>query len=62
MRSRGASEGVAALRIDVDAVQDHRQPTFEIDDGVRWRWTDDDAAARDAAIRAALIALGDARV
>jgi len=58
----GASEGVAALRIDVDAVQDHGQPTFEIDDAVRWHWTDDDAAARDAAIRAALIALGDAPV
>jgi len=54
-----AAEGVAALRIDVDAVQDHGQPTFAIDAGVRWHWTDDAAAQRDADLRAALVALGE---
>jgi hypothetical protein len=47
-------DGVTAVRLDIDDVQDHGQPTFVIDDGVRWRWTDDDAANRDAELRAAL--------
>jgi hypothetical protein len=48
------ADNVAAVRIDVEAVQDHNQPRFEIDAGVAWHWTDDDAAARDGEIRAAL--------
>ena len=47
-------ESVVALRMDVERVQDHAQPTFEILEGVRWRWTDADAASIDAAIREAL--------
>jgi hypothetical protein len=47
-------DGVAAIRLDVDAIQDHRQDTFVIDDGVRWHWTDADAERRDADLRAAL--------
>jgi hypothetical protein len=47
-------ERVALIRLDVDAVQDHRHPTFEIDEGVRWRWTDADAERADAELRAAL--------
>jgi hypothetical protein len=46
--------GVVAVRVDVDDVQDHGQPTFVIEDGVRWRWTDAEAARRDAEVRAAL--------
>jgi Pyridoxamine 5'-phosphate oxidase len=46
--------GVTGVRLDVLEVQDHGQPTFVIDGGVRWRWTDDDAAGRDAELRAAL--------
>jgi hypothetical protein len=53
-----AAHGVAAVRIDVDEVQDHGQPTFAIEAGVRWHWTEDEAARRDADIRAALVALG----
>jgi hypothetical protein len=45
---------VAAVRIDVDAIQDHGQDRFEIDAGVRWRWTDPEAEHRDREIRAAL--------
>src|SRR3954463_656456 len=42
---------VAAVALDVHAIDDHDQPRFAIDDGVRWRWTDADARERDAAIR-----------
>jgi hypothetical protein len=47
-------EGTVAVRVDVDRVQDHGQPAFTLEAGVAWRWTDPDAAARDAAVRAAL--------
>jgi len=47
-------ERVAFVRLDVEAVQDHGQPTFELQGGVRWQWTDDAAASTDATIRAAL--------
>ncbi len=48
------SDRVAAVRIDVDAIQDHGNDRFEIDDGVRWHWTDAVAERQDAEIRAAL--------
>jgi hypothetical protein len=48
------AEGVAAVALEVDDVQDHMQPRFAIDAGVRWRWTDDEARAADAAVRDAL--------
>jgi nitroimidazol reductase NimA-like FMN-containing flavoprotein (pyridoxamine 5'-phosphate oxidase superfamily) len=48
---------VVAVRVEVDAIQDHDQPTFEIEDGVRWRWTDPEAERADAEVRAALEAL-----
>jgi hypothetical protein len=51
------SDQVVAVRLDVDAIQDHEQPTFAIDEGVRWRWVDDEARERDAQLRAALEAL-----
>ena len=47
-------ERVTYVRLDVHAVQDHDQPTFTIEDGVRWRWTDAEAEAGDAEVRAAL--------
>ena len=50
------SERVAALRIDVEAIQDHCDERFEIDAGVRWHWTDDEAEQQDSMIRAALAA------
>jgi len=49
-----AADNVAAIRLDVDEIQDHNRPTYEIEDGVRWHWTDDAAAAKDAELRAAL--------
>jgi hypothetical protein len=55
------SDRVVAVRLDVERVQDHSQPTFEILEGVRWRWTDDAAEQADAAMREALRGLiGDA--
>ena len=48
---------VVAVALDVDALHDHADPRFAIDAGVAWRWTDPDAEAQDAAVRAALTAL-----
>jgi nitroimidazol reductase NimA-like FMN-containing flavoprotein (pyridoxamine 5'-phosphate oxidase superfamily) len=50
-------ERMAAVRIDVERIQDHGTDRFVIEDGVRWRWTDPDAARADEAVRAALRAL-----
>ncbi len=51
------SDRVAAVCLDVDEIQDHGQPRFEIQEGVRWRWTDAEAQARDDEIRGALRAI-----
>ena len=48
---------VAFVRLDVEEVQDHGQPTFELEGGVRWHWTDEDAEQADAEIRTALRSL-----
>ena len=56
-----ASDRVAAVRLDVLAIQDHGQPRFTIEAGVRWRWTDPEAERDDAAIRAALAGLAGPR-
>jgi hypothetical protein len=45
---------VVAVVLDVEDVQDHADPRFTIEAPVAWRWVDDGAAERDAAIRAAL--------
>jgi hypothetical protein len=49
-----ADDRVAFLRLDVESIEDHDQPTFTLDDGVRWHWTDDAAEAGDAEVRARL--------
>jgi len=48
------AEGVVAVRLDVEGVQEHGQPTFVIDDGVVWHWTDKAAEERNGAVIAAL--------
>ena len=48
------SDRVAAVRIDVETLQDHGDDRFEIDAGVRWHWTDDEAEQQDSGIRAEL--------
>jgi NADPH-dependent ferric siderophore reductase len=50
----GEAAGTVAVRITVEAVDDHDQPTFAIHEGVRWEWTDADARDRDEKVRAAL--------
>jgi hypothetical protein len=49
--------GVTAVRVDVAHVADHRQPSFALEAPPAWRWTDAQAAERDAAVRDALRAL-----
>ncbi len=51
------SDRVAAVCLDVDEIQDHGQPRFEIQEGVRWSWADAEAQARDDEIRGALRAI-----
>jgi hypothetical protein len=47
-------EGVVAVALEVDAIQDHMQPRFAIEAGVAWRWTDHEARERDDSVRAKL--------
>jgi hypothetical protein len=47
-------EGVVAVALEVESIQDHMQPRFEIEAGVTWRWTDDEARERDDDVRAKL--------
>jgi hypothetical protein len=51
------AEGVTAVSLEVDDVQDHMQPRFTVTAGVAWDWTDEDARASDAAVRRALAEL-----
>jgi hypothetical protein len=55
-------DGVVAVEIEVEGVQDHDRPTFDIESGVQWRWTDSDAERRDAEVQAALASLARRRV
>ena len=50
-------EGVTGVEIRVQAVHRHERPTFAIEAGVAWRWTDAAAQARDDVVRAALLDL-----
>jgi Pyridoxamine 5'-phosphate oxidase len=50
----GDAAGTVAVRLDVSAIDDHDRPTFAIEAGVGWRWTDAQAERRDAEVRAAL--------
>ena len=55
-RAAGIEDGerVARVTVNVERLQDHRRDTFEIDEGVRWHWTDADAERADRAVRDAL--------
>lgn len=47
-------ERIAVVRVDVDSIQDHQSPRFEIDAGVQWHWTSEEAERADAETRAAV--------
>jgi hypothetical protein len=47
-------DGVVAIRVAVERLQDHRRAAFVIEAGVRWRWTDAREQERDARVRTAL--------
>jgi hypothetical protein len=51
----GDAAGTVAVRVAVEAVDDHSQPTFAIAEGVRWEWVDAAAERRDADVRQALL-------
>jgi flavin reductase (DIM6/NTAB) family NADH-FMN oxidoreductase RutF len=53
----GEAAGTVAVRLDVEHVEDHGRPTFTVEAGVRWSWTDAEAERIDAEVRAALQAL-----
>ncbi len=48
------AEGIAVVALDVEELQDHTTDRFVIADGVQWSWTDEDARARDIAVRTVL--------
>ena len=48
------ADRVAAVRLEVIEVQDHRRDRFAMDSGVGWHWTDEEAERQDAAVRAGL--------
>ncbi|HZE06187.1 MAG TPA: hypothetical protein VE127_13240 [Solirubrobacteraceae bacterium] len=52
-------DGVAAVEVGVERVQDHNRSTFVIEAGVGWRWTDAEAEERDARVREALARLAE---
>lgn len=53
------SDRVCAVAVDVARIQDHGQPRFVIEQGVRWSWTDPDADSRDRDVRAELRAIAE---
>jgi hypothetical protein len=55
--SMDAAAHVAAVLLEIHGVQDHAEPRFALEDGVRWRWVDADAEAGAEAVRAELAAL-----
>jgi hypothetical protein len=50
---------VAAVALDVESFQDHRQPRFAMEEAVRWRWVDEEARDADEKVRAGLRALAE---
>jgi nitroimidazol reductase NimA-like FMN-containing flavoprotein (pyridoxamine 5'-phosphate oxidase superfamily) len=55
------ADGVTAVEIIAEAVDDHLRPTFVLESGVAWHWTDDGARERDCAVRDGLVRLARER-
>jgi hypothetical protein len=49
-----ATGAIVGVRIEVDEIADHNRPTYTIDDGIQWHWTDAEDERRNAESRAAL--------
>lgn len=47
-------DGVVAVRVAVERIQDHRRPALVIEAGVRWSWTEAPERERDAQVLTAL--------
>jgi hypothetical protein len=60
VRDADLTDGVAAVELRVERVADHNRPTFVIESGVGWRWTDAAAEKRDGEVRRALERLAQA--
>jgi hypothetical protein len=60
VRDADLTDGVAAVELRVERVQDHNRATFVIESGVGWHWTDAAAQERDGEVRRALQRLADA--
>jgi flavin reductase (DIM6/NTAB) family NADH-FMN oxidoreductase RutF len=54
-----ATANVTAVAVEVDELHDHLRPTFTIQAGTAWHWTDPDAQASDENVHAALVRLAD---
>lgn len=50
-------DGVTAVEVKVESVDDHLRPTFALEGGVSWHWIDAAAKTRDDEVRAALTRL-----
>jgi Pyridoxamine 5'-phosphate oxidase len=51
------TDGVSAVEVTVQSVDDHLRPTFSLEAGVSWHWTEAAAQARDDEVRRALTRL-----
>lgn len=56
------AEFMVAFELRAERIRDARGPATEVDEGIRWRWTDEGAAARHATVLAALRSLRDERI
>lgn len=54
VREEHLVDGVAAVELEVERVQDHNRPTLVIESGIVWHWVDADAENRDGDVRTAL--------
>lgn len=53
------AENMVAVAVRATSARDVRGPATEVDGGIRWRWTTEDAAARHGVVMAALARLAE---
>ncbi|MGI8632418.1 MAG: hypothetical protein ACR2NA_07725 [Solirubrobacterales bacterium] len=57
--SLGGLDGLVGVSLEAVVIQDHHAPTYALESGVGWRWTDEEAERRDSAVHAALRELAE---